>query len=58
MKNFTPRDTLKIMELVAEITTALAGNEKVAWSAEAIDTLVRTLFPTMCELLEKANEGN
>jgi len=57
MKNITREDTVKIMELVAEIATAAAGNEKYVWDVKDIDELVRTLFPTMCDLLDKVNEG-
>jgi len=51
MKNFTREQAINIMELVAEITTAVAG--KTPQSEENVDKLVRTLFPTMCELVEK-----
>lgn len=53
MKNLNPQETLKIMELVAEITAAAVRNP--GWNTLTIDKLVRTLFPTMCELLEKVN---
>jgi len=48
-------DTFKIMKLVTEITAARAGNETAPPTVETVDKLVRTLFSTMCELLEKEN---
>jgi len=52
MENLSYPETLKIMELVAEIAAAAAGNEKFSRGVEDIDKLVKTLFTTMCKLLE------
>jgi len=52
METFTPQETLKIMELVAKIAAAAAGNAQFNRDVPNIDKLVQTLFPTMCKLLE------
>jgi len=56
-KKFTLEQGLKIMELVTQIAVASARNEgtpqtTVVSDIEDVDKLVRTLFSTMCELLE------
>lgn len=58
MKNIIQGNTVAVMELVAEIAAARVGHQGSTLNVEEIDKLVRTLFSTMCELLDKENEGN
>jgi hypothetical protein len=49
----TVAQEVEIMGFVSKITAAAVGNVNTAWDAERIDKLVRTLYPTMCQLIQK-----
>jgi hypothetical protein len=55
MQNVIGEQAIEIMELVTEITAAAVSVPLETPTIATTDKLVRTLFSTMCELIEKVS---